>query len=631
MSYEFNPSDARTEHPNPFKVENLFLFICAAVYAWGGALVLVEARRFTQLQETFAAVAAGLLGTALLGFAALLFGRMLSQLRLLLGRKFPRGLAEELTNGQTGHGFGSDAVAEQMRHRALNFPEHEGAIAGLLYTLFKPMAASPAPMQNAALVHLQSLLTAIATLFSLGVSYFMFAGTPYEGVVSWAYLPLTGLSILTPIIQADGNVFQQETKGIAARIGLFVALAVVGPVAIPRFIPAYHIPPMWLAPVLLLVGAIGCFVLFFLSITAHPDTVTETAVSCEQTTIEMNCPPAQLWTEIGREFQNNWTLGIPNRAYVNMPPEVQDTNHGLFNGQILEETQPTATAGLTVTSFKEAWAMPYSRWLVGLMIWAVGLAGVALYLAPHYAAEFADMSRMEISRSILTIIALGTASALAFNMGHLLWSRMYFKSRLTWIELIGTHQMSELDVGNQVTGTVRSRSKLTRVEDATLRIWVTDIVSVAFGKAGKRSIIALAPADGVARTTAERLTEFALNQSMVVAPTSRRDVQHLNRLNAFARGVEVPPLNGASFAQLGAAASYEEGRGEQPTVIRGKVKFYDPAKGFGFVRGEDGVERFFGASQVTGGVKAVVAGQRVQFSPVTNDKGPAAQNVTISL
>jgi hypothetical protein len=108
---------------------------------------------------------------------------------------------------------------------------------------------------------------------------------------------------------------------------------------------------------------------------------------------------------------------------------------------------------------------------------------------------------------------------------------MYFKSRITWIETVGTFQTSELDIGNQFIGRARSWSKLTRIEDATLRIWVADIVSVAFGKDGKRFIMALALADGVAKGMATRLINFSNKQGTIVAPTLERDVQRAKILS----------------------------------------------------------------------------------------------------
>lgn len=263
--------------------------------------------------------------------------------------------------------------------------------------------------------------------------------------------------------------------------------------------------------------------LFFGAVVSRLDSVAATSVSCEQTTIGMNCPPAQLWTAISRDFQSAWERGIPNRAYANIPPESPGGERGSFGGFVVEETQPVPTTTLQFLTWGEAFKTPYSRFLLLLGTWGVMLATACAWAGVHFTAQFVHLPRMEISCSILIVIALGMVAMLSFRIGHLLWSRMQFKSRLFWIETSGTYQTSQIRIGNQFRSHAQSSSTLTRVEDATLRVWVTDIVSVAFGKEGKRSIIAMASAGSIAKSLTDRLVAFAANQSVVAALTSDRD------------------------------------------------------------------------------------------------------------
>ena len=63
---------------------------------------------------------------------------------------------------------------------------------------------------------------------------------------------------------------------------------------------------------------------------------------------------------------------------------------------------------------------------------------------------------------------------------------------------------------------------------------------------------------------------------------------------------------------------------------KGTVKWFNAAKGYGFITGEDGVDVFchFSALQMDG-YKTLVEGQPVEFDVVDGTKGPQASNVTV--
>ncbi len=61
--------------------------------------------------------------------------------------------------------------------------------------------------------------------------------------------------------------------------------------------------------------------------------------------------------------------------------------------------------------------------------------------------------------------------------------------------------------------------------------------------------------------------------------------------------------------------------------MKGKVKFYNEGKKFGFIAGEDGKEYFVHSSGLNAGV-SVREGDSVTFSVEQGDKGPKASNVS---
>jgi len=62
---------------------------------------------------------------------------------------------------------------------------------------------------------------------------------------------------------------------------------------------------------------------------------------------------------------------------------------------------------------------------------------------------------------------------------------------------------------------------------------------------------------------------------------------------------------------------------------QGTVKWFNPEKGYGFIRQENGEDVFVHYSSISGdGFKSLEEGQRVEFQIAPGRKGPQATNVT---
>jgi len=63
-------------------------------------------------------------------------------------------------------------------------------------------------------------------------------------------------------------------------------------------------------------------------------------------------------------------------------------------------------------------------------------------------------------------------------------------------------------------------------------------------------------------------------------------------------------------------------------TVTGTVKFFNEAKGFGFIRRDNGPDVFVHFSAIQGsGFKTLAEGQKVQFTVGQGQKGPQAENV----
>ena len=61
----------------------------------------------------------------------------------------------------------------------------------------------------------------------------------------------------------------------------------------------------------------------------------------------------------------------------------------------------------------------------------------------------------------------------------------------------------------------------------------------------------------------------------------------------------------------------------------GRVKFFDEAKGFGFIAGDDGEEVYLHGSALPEGVTKLKAGTRVEYGVADGRRGPQALSVQV--
>ena len=64
--------------------------------------------------------------------------------------------------------------------------------------------------------------------------------------------------------------------------------------------------------------------------------------------------------------------------------------------------------------------------------------------------------------------------------------------------------------------------------------------------------------------------------------------------------------------------------------MEGTVKFFNEAKGFGFIEQQSGPDVFAHFSAIQGsGFKTLLEGQEVEFNVTQGQKGPQAESITV--
>jgi hypothetical protein len=533
LAYDYSSDNKRLELPNPFRVENTFLFACAAITLVGGVVGLLWARAAIQAESLRLGIAPLLVGVSLLA-AGLSFAVVAARrLRFFFGRGRPRSLAPEVAIGATGNSQRADFYKTTLRQGGLEYPEPQGALNGVLYHAVPRLITAPVVVQALAQRHFFNALSFVVTLASFLFAWGVFGTDATRPLISIVYFVFGAAVLLRPLV--SGN---QAGLGTGSLIALIVA-AIVGPVAaglMGAALPSvrYSVTSQAL---FLLVCALVAVVLILCALHAQIDASPQTERSCEQRTLSMNGPPASLITELDRTLQNEWVEKIPNRRYTRIEPVTEGAaGSGRFAGELLEETQPMPMSGTAAVTLDSALRTPRHSWLVMLDLYGTLLTTVGVVCALAYVHGF-DPSRVlhdgwgNTATIGYAAVCLAIA-AFCFQSAGAIWGRFNFESELVWVELLGTWQSSRIGTGNQLNSRLQTENDVVRVEAMTLRIWRARVESVVFGKDGQRQVTAMYATSQQASRLADDLEAFASRQSVFVAPRAAEDRHRIEALQA---------------------------------------------------------------------------------------------------
>jgi hypothetical protein len=539
MSYEFNPESPTFELPNPYKVENLSLFVSGgAMLAAGIATALIVRDRLGHGVDGQIFAVLGI-AVSLMLFGLWLFGTAFTQLRFFFGRNRPANLdwAPEVAPGQDGDSAAAQALKETMRQSAITYDEPRGALNGLLYSWLPHLVFAPKRIQENAQAQFHNFLALTATLASFSLCW-LIAGqgkaNSWIGLIYAAFsLPLIVRPMVADLRAANGQVGGKAEVGRNYLV-ILILLAVLGPVVLTMLgsrlpdLGGFSINGALL--VALVSVLIGCGVFGLALKHQLPGPPQSIGVARVAHTVTMNAHPNKLIEEIDRAMMERWFQNIPNRRYTRISPEITG-QQGRFVAEMFEETQPRPQLRRTAAGLADALALPQFRWLAILTV----LATVYMLAGTLFAVGTANniLDGLAVSSTLGLASSLLAVGEFCRKAAHVLWGRFDFVSELVWVEINGSFESARLNIGNQISGNVQTAKNVINVESMTMRVWVSEIDSVIFGKNAWRQLIGMRGLPQRAEELASLLKQFGESRSMVVAPTSTNDLDRAQRVGAM--------------------------------------------------------------------------------------------------
>jgi hypothetical protein len=545
MSYEFNPESQTLELPNPYKVENLALFVSAGVSFAAGVNALFMVKDPLLHDFSVKAGVATCIAIALLTLGISLAVRGLRQLKFFFGRNRPESLAPVLSPGVAGDSPLADHYKETLRHNALIFDEPKGPLNGLLYSWLPQLIYSPAVIQQAAQRQFQNFL-GLGTIFvSFLLCWALVGGTPASAWIGLVYAVLA-YHYIGPLRQSTLQLSPVSPSGELGSQGLvwMVVLCILGPVAFSLVatklpdIGGLTVNAVVILAMLLAMGAIALFIMALRKqLGVAPQEVGAARVL---ETVTMNAHPNKLMEELDRVLMNEWFSQIPNRRYTQKLPQVSG-RQGQFAAEILDETQPQPKPNCTATDLRHALNEPYFRWLSYLTAMSMAclvIGAIVFLLVVHWILQ-----GEAFGSSLALALSFVSVGLFAQQSSHELWGRFDFVSKLIWVELVGSYESAQVHIGNQFTGNVQTAKSVINIEAMTLRVWVSEIETVIFGKDASRQLIRMRGLPDKAQDISAVLKQFGESRSMVVAPTSASDLaraQRIGEVNQLVAGGSTP-------------------------------------------------------------------------------------------
>lgn len=541
MSYEFSTGTEGLNYPNPYRIENKFLLAKTIIYAIT-FLFLIFFIKFDLDKQNWIGLIINVIGAlSFLYFSATNIYQFSQQLKVYFGRGQPSSLADNLEE-KNGISKSALELKEMIRQGALNVKVPNGNINGFLYSMFDTLIISPYEIQalfqntftNLVKILTVSLFFIIAIIFNSGKD---------DSWLGLYFLIFTFYLILQPIFSKKHqinplNIIQIFTIFV---FSLIIPIALIIGQQYFFDISAYSFGSK--AFFLLGITLFGEAFMFLALIKQlyRPSGITTEFI---QDTVTFNAQPQQISEELERQLQSQWVLNIPNRVYGRIQPQIFSTDVGEFKGLIIQETQPMVASNIheeesiknTSKNIKTQWILSLNFLsIICVVLFSVGVLFTLFHFQKNPQQNYSSLSWISFFAGIYFL------SIYWFKNAHALWGRFDFESKLYVIEFQGSFIQGKVKHGNQWKDTIQSEKNIFTIENMTIRVWVTHLLSSVFNHGlqgynnetlnNPRSIIQMISLKEEANAIINHIKTFSTKQSLFINPTSNEDIKNAEKLN----------------------------------------------------------------------------------------------------
>lgn len=540
MSYEYGTGQQGLNYPNPYVIQNKFLFGKVVLFSIASIALFLLAKNDLD-NNMYSKMMIELIFSFLFIAYTISMGLKLSkQIRVFFGRGQPASLAPEVPLDHVGTSNPANQLKETIRQGALIMDTPTVPFSGFLYTWFKDLIIAPKEIRTLTEHVFGNIIKTGILLGCFLLSTLFSYNTNASGYLGLFFIFATSWLVIKPLIKNGFNeinitlssFWQLMLLSIAFPIGiLFINKSY--PTMLPNLESFNFSMQSFLILLIILSGE-------FLNLWAlknqltKPDGIT---TSFEQTAVSFNAHPNQLLVEIERKLQSNWIATIPNRIYSKIIPQITNDTTGNFYGLVMQESQPmvpeskntplTISNAINDSKLSKLFYIESLGFLLNLTCLSFIFSSIYNF---HSSNTWYGISWLPL---IITFLAL---SSYLNKVCHELWGRFDFESNLYIFEWQGNFNKAKMNFGNHLKDTIQSEKNIINIDGMTLRVWVTQLHTVVFGHGinsenNPRKIIKMIGLKEECKNWLKHISQFAESQSMILKPTSKEDFKNANSLS----------------------------------------------------------------------------------------------------